>query len=53
MEFSTLYRVIVPAAKSCEIVLEGERMEVVKRVQVLRNSVMQTWREGWGYKTEL
>ena len=30
LDFSTPYRVNVPVAESCKIVLGGERMEVVK-----------------------
>ncbi len=41
----------MPVVECCEIVLE-ERMEVVKRVQVPRNSVMQAYRDGWRNKRE-
>ena len=35
LEFSTLYRVNVPVVKRCEVVLGGEKMEVVKEFKYL------------------
>ena len=51
--FGSQYRVSVPVNERCEIVMGGERMEVVQEFKyVLKNSIEQPWRDGRRNKGE-